>query len=125
MICGRAIEGYGSRARFARCIEVEYTMVPVSSACSFFFYIPKGNATAHVNFRWQAGGATHSAAALNEAPDSGWVQINMGGSGALAANVSRISFTDNNGESGTKIGWGAGNSTQAFQHGVKRLCSLR
>lgn len=85
------------------CVSVDY--YPVSTAtCRYWFYVPEGHATANVIFGyWTTDGVKHYAPTLNENPVFGWQPI------FTSANVTRINFQDNNGQTpgSTEIGWGA------------------
>jgi hypothetical protein len=90
-------------------------------------YIPdNGYADANVIIGWWTTNSTthvttkYYAAVVHEATTAGWIELNMqepaypdGG----AADVNSLQFRDNNGQTGTVIGWGANK-----YYGIKEVC---
>jgi hypothetical protein len=86
------------------CLKAQYNPPANGGNCAFYFYVPSNYATANVVFGyWTTDGVKHYAS-LNEAQVSGWTFA------FRARNVNRIEFQDNNGQTGTQIGWGANNN---------------
>ena len=60
------------------CVRVTYHVTVTNTSCSFWFYIPRGHATANIFFGWWDGNEMkHFAATVNEDPVDGWQQLNM------------------------------------------------
>lgn len=89
-----------------RCLEVGYQPYSRREACTYSFYVPKGNlATGQINFHFEYGNARPSrgndVVTLDEGPVWSWRVI------ARRAGVTRIWFGDDNGQRHpAKIGWG-------------------
>lgn len=94
------------------CVQVSYTPATTTANCSFWFYVPAGDATSRVIFGyWDTGGTKHYAA-IDENPVEGWNRV------FTAANVTTINFQDNNGHAyPEQIGWGTGTG-----HGLQQRC---
>lgn len=113
------------------CLAVDWYPVPWSNLeCQFYMYVPdNGYADANVYIGWwtdetPSGSSTaatkYFAATLPEATTAGWVKLNMkepGFSDGGALDVVKLQFMDNNGQTGTVIGWGAGSD-----HGIREEC---
>lgn len=106
------------------CIEVDwYEGGYQGMECYFYFYVPdNGYANANVYFGWwnHDDSTKRFASTVDENTSAGWIKLNMhdprftdGG----AQDVSYLQFMDNNGQTGTYIGWGADSS-----HGMKEVC---
>ena len=93
------------------CVRVRYSPAPTAASCAYAFYVPSGDATGVIVFGyWTADGVKHYVS-LDENPVSGWQTL------FRSAQVNRIEFQDNNGQSGTRIGWG-----RLADHGVRQSC---
>lgn len=102
------------------CVRVSFTARAVSTQCSFWIYVPDGNATATFTLGWQdTNGNWHTTEAVNENSVTGWSLITMySPSQRTAANVTQLYFQDNNGQAyPSEIGWGTSN-----QYGIWQAC---
>jgi hypothetical protein len=114
------------------CLAVDWFPVPWGNLdCRFYMYVPdNGYADANVYIGWWTNESPsgvplqtttkYFAATLPEATTAGWVKLNMkepGHADGSALDVVKIQFMDNNGQTGTVIGWGAG-----ADHGIKEEC---
>ncbi len=87
-----------------QCVEVSYTPTYTSTSCAFDFYVPNGYATGYVDLKvgYLANGDPHYVTYdLNENPVSGFQQV------FTLSDVFSVTFGDNDGQSGTQIGWGS------------------
>jgi len=91
------------------CVTVTYNVPAGTTSCSFFFYVPKGDATGDIFFHFNNGHIVK----LNENPVSGFQQL------PDQANVSQVTFTDVNDQptNSVQLGWG---KTASF--GLKAVC---
>jgi hypothetical protein len=81
------------------CVRVHYNGVNDGRTCEYWFYVPPVHATGTIVFGWWDWNNVKHYASLNENPVSGW-QFAFN-----ATNLHYIEFQDNNGQSGTQIGW--------------------
>lgn len=81
------------------CVKVHYNGVNDGRTCEYWFYVPAGHATGKIVFGWRDWNNVKHYASLDENPVSGW-QFAFN-----AKNLQYIEFQDNNGQSGTQIGW--------------------
>jgi hypothetical protein len=105
------------------CIEVDWYEGGYRGVeCYFYLYVPdNGYANAKVYIGWwnHDEQIKRFATTVDENTTAGWIKLNMNGGYADggAKDVSYLQFKDNNGQTGTYIGWGAGSS-----HGMKEVC---
>jgi hypothetical protein len=92
------------------CVNVSYRPAYTSLSCSFWIYVPNEYATATVYFGYWSNGVKRIVS-LNEATVDGWVYL------FNAPYVSKIDFQDNNGQTGTRIGWGS-----SATYGIAQYC---
>jgi hypothetical protein len=95
------------------CMRVTYNMYPTTANCSFWMYVPKGNATGDITFGyWDTSGTKHTWW-INENAVDGWQYI------FSAADVTQIQWQDNNGQypNSTELGWSSDD-----QHGFAERC---
>ena len=84
------------------CIRVRYTPPGDDANCDYWFYVPRGHATAPIVFGYWDKSGTKRYASLNENTHEGWTFA------FKARSVNRIEFQDNNGQGTGQIGWGNG-----------------
>jgi hypothetical protein len=80
-------------------VRVAFTPAVTSANCQFWFYVPDGHATATVIFGYWNTAGNKFYKSIDENPVTGWQHL------FDAANVRAVNFQDNNGGSGTQIGW--------------------
>lgn len=98
-----------------------FTAVPVLAVCTFWLYVPEGDATATFTLGWKdTAGNSHTTEAVNENSVFGWSQITMFNPNQRgAAKVTQLHFSDGNGQSfPSQLGWGRGGS-----FGIAQVCS--
>jgi hypothetical protein len=100
-----------------QCISVDwYPTPPAGKTCRYDFYVPKGHATANLSFKvwylWDPVNDIYKfrTVTLNEAPVDGWVR-----NAFSQHDVIVVSMGDNNGQTGTQIGWGMEGSFSLHQ----------
>ncbi len=102
------------------CVRVDYYPV-LASNCTYTFYVPDNHASANIIFGyWTSDGVKHYFPALNENPTSGWNTLNAVGSNGFlipVSNVTRISFQDNDGQTGIQMAWG-----MSANYGIGQQC---
>jgi hypothetical protein len=102
------------------CVRVNFTARALSSACTFWLYVPQGNATATFTLGWtDSNGGRHTTEPVNENATFGWSELTMNpGGNRGAANVTSLFFQDNNGQHfPAELGWGTNNG-----FGLKQSC---
>jgi hypothetical protein len=100
------------------CVRVNFTARAISNACTFWLYVPQGNATATFTLGWSDGrGGHHTTEAVNENATFGWSELTMNpGGNRAASNVTGLFFQDNNGQSfPSELGWGTNNGFGIMQ----------
>ncbi|MEU0564792.1 hypothetical protein ABZ297_05235 [Nonomuraea sp. NPDC005983] len=99
------------------CVTVLYEAVTTSRQCDFYFYVPRGFATALVRFDFTTADGTFvdgpGTYGLDEEDLEGWQHIGTG------ARVTSIFFTDANGQryKSKMLGWGMDEN-----HWLKQVC---
>ena len=81
------------------CMRVHYDGVNDGRSCEYWFYVPKGYATGTIYFGWWDWSGIKHSASIYEGDKSGWNYA------FRAKNLASIEFQDNNGQTGTQIGW--------------------
>lgn len=82
------------------CMKVHYQGVYDGRNCEYWFYVPSGStATGTIVFGWWDWFGVKHYASIYEGNKQGW------NFAFRATNLQYIEFQDNNGESGTTIGW--------------------
>ena len=102
------------------CVTVTFTAVPVLAVCTFWLYVPQGDATATFTLGWKdTAGSSHTTEPVNEQSVFGWSQITMfNPSQRGAAKVAQLHFSDGNGQSyPSQLGWGRAD------FGIAQVCT--
>ncbi|MFI6603092.1 hypothetical protein ACIBHX_43205 [Nonomuraea sp. NPDC050536] len=95
------------------CVTVAFKPRTLDRDCDFYFYVPKGHATANVRLRFATDRGIGDGTLINENPTDGWEYVRT------ARNVTDVWFTDANGQDSGQIGWGMDSV-----HGIKQVCRV-
>ncbi|HEV2639056.1 MAG TPA: hypothetical protein VGX23_28185 [Actinocrinis sp.] len=103
------------------CVTVTFSAEPLLKVCTFWLYVPEGEATATFTLGWKdTAGNSHTTEPVNEDSVYGWSQITMfNPSQRGAAKVTQLHFSDGNGQSyPSQLGWGRGGG-----FGIAQVCA--